>query len=239
MPNDLRDKGIAIANEAVEADNALRYEEAISKYVKAAEYLLTATKYEKNPVTLKTIREKCAADDHAPAAAAACLVRVASERSEPHEPPASAPRSHSRWRVTKRGTRWKKVLSTSKRTARSKSARTQRRAEPPNGGPSGACAAARHGGPTGAGRDARTHIRPCCARPLRARRAGCSPRSARGWPRAARARPSDRVARRRWPGRTSCGGRGARPRSARCAPRAASAPNRWRRAARTTNRRRR
>ena len=59
MSNDLRDKGIAIANEAVEADNAQRYEEAVTKYVKAAEYLLTATKYEKNPVTLKTIREKC------------------------------------------------------------------------------------------------------------------------------------------------------------------------------------
>ena len=35
------------------------YEEAINKYCKAAEYLLTALKYEKNPVTLKTIREKC------------------------------------------------------------------------------------------------------------------------------------------------------------------------------------
>ena len=33
---------------------------AISKYCKAAEYLLTALKYEKNPITLKTIREKCA-----------------------------------------------------------------------------------------------------------------------------------------------------------------------------------
>jgi len=36
-----------------------RYEEAIKKYVQAAEYLITATKYEKNPVTLKTLREKC------------------------------------------------------------------------------------------------------------------------------------------------------------------------------------
>ena len=37
-----------------------QYEDAINKYCKAAEYLLTALKYEKNPVTLKTIREKCA-----------------------------------------------------------------------------------------------------------------------------------------------------------------------------------
>eukprot|EP00310_Coccolithus_braarudii_P023997 CAMPEP_0183357952 /NCGR_PEP_ID=MMETSP0164_2-20130417/47803_1 /TAXON_ID=221442 /ORGANISM="Coccolithus pelagicus ssp braarudi, Strain PLY182g" /LENGTH=589 /DNA_ID=CAMNT_0025531715 /DNA_START=12 /DNA_END=1781 /DNA_ORIENTATION=+ len=59
MANDLRDKGIEIANEAVMADNGGRYEEAVSKYVKAAEYLLMATKYEKNPVTLKTIKEKC------------------------------------------------------------------------------------------------------------------------------------------------------------------------------------
>ena len=59
MSNDLRDKGIQIANQAVEADNAQRYEEAIKGYIKAAEYLLTATKYEKNPVTLKTIRDKC------------------------------------------------------------------------------------------------------------------------------------------------------------------------------------
>ena len=58
MANDLRDKGIQIANQAVEADNAQRYEEAIKGYIKAAEYLLTATKYEKNPVTLKTIRDK-------------------------------------------------------------------------------------------------------------------------------------------------------------------------------------
>jgi hypothetical protein len=36
------------------------YQEAINNYCKAAEYLLTAIKYEKNPVTLKTIREKCA-----------------------------------------------------------------------------------------------------------------------------------------------------------------------------------
>jgi len=56
---ELRDKGIEIANDAVAADTAGKYEEAISKYVKAAEYLFTATKYEKNPVTLKTLREKC------------------------------------------------------------------------------------------------------------------------------------------------------------------------------------
>ena len=59
MANDLRAKGIEIANEAVACDHAGNYEEAISKYIKAAEYLLTATKYEKNPVTLKTLREKC------------------------------------------------------------------------------------------------------------------------------------------------------------------------------------
>ena len=100
MANELRDKGIEIANQAVQADNgernpphpqmcatrprararkaasdatalrarglfgvrnaAQQYEDAINKYCKAAEYLLTALKYEKNPVTLKTIREKCA-----------------------------------------------------------------------------------------------------------------------------------------------------------------------------------
>ena len=59
MANDLRDKGIQSAEQAVEADTAQRYEEAIKGYIKAAEYLLTATKYEKNPVTLKTIRDKC------------------------------------------------------------------------------------------------------------------------------------------------------------------------------------
>ena len=59
MANELRDKGIQIANEAVQADTAQRYEEAIKGYVKAAEYLLTATKYEKNPITLKTLRDKC------------------------------------------------------------------------------------------------------------------------------------------------------------------------------------
>jgi len=59
MANELRDKGIEIANEAVQADNAGRHAEAVNKYIKAAEYLFTATKYEKNPVTLKTIREKC------------------------------------------------------------------------------------------------------------------------------------------------------------------------------------
>ena len=59
MSNELRDKGIEIANQAVQADNAGQYEDAINKYCKAAEYLLTALKYEKNPVTLKTIREKC------------------------------------------------------------------------------------------------------------------------------------------------------------------------------------
>ena len=56
---ELRDKGIEIANDAVAADTAGHYEEAISKYIKASEYLLTATKYEKNPVTLKTLRGKC------------------------------------------------------------------------------------------------------------------------------------------------------------------------------------
>jgi len=60
MSNELRDKGIQIANDAVAADNAGKYDEAINMYCKAAEYLLTALKYEKNPVTLKTIREKCA-----------------------------------------------------------------------------------------------------------------------------------------------------------------------------------
>lgn len=56
---ELRDKGIEIANEAVQADNAGNYEDAVNKYCKATEYLLMALKYEKNPVTLKTIRAKC------------------------------------------------------------------------------------------------------------------------------------------------------------------------------------
>eukprot|EP00316_Scyphosphaera_apsteinii_P023030 CAMPEP_0119344702 /NCGR_PEP_ID=MMETSP1333-20130426/107101_1 /TAXON_ID=418940 /ORGANISM="Scyphosphaera apsteinii, Strain RCC1455" /LENGTH=586 /DNA_ID=CAMNT_0007357143 /DNA_START=16 /DNA_END=1776 /DNA_ORIENTATION=+ len=59
MANDLRTKGIEIANEAVAADKAENYVDAINKYCKAAEYLLMATKYEKNPAMLKTIREKC------------------------------------------------------------------------------------------------------------------------------------------------------------------------------------
>ena len=42
MANELRDKGIEIANDAVSADQAGNYEDAITKYCKAAEYLLTA-----------------------------------------------------------------------------------------------------------------------------------------------------------------------------------------------------
>ena len=96
MANEMRDKGIAIANQAVDADNgghatlpprllgarlhgtrvppalpaltlrslararaAGNYKDAIDKYGKATEYLITALKYEKNDVTQKTIRAKC------------------------------------------------------------------------------------------------------------------------------------------------------------------------------------
>ena len=59
MANEMRDKGIAIANQAVDADNLGNYKDAIDKYGKATEYLITALKYEKNPVTQKTIRDKC------------------------------------------------------------------------------------------------------------------------------------------------------------------------------------
>jgi len=59
MANELRDKGIEIANDAVAADQNGNYEDAMNKYCKAAEYLITALKYEKNPITQKTIREKC------------------------------------------------------------------------------------------------------------------------------------------------------------------------------------
>ncbi len=59
MANEMRDKGIAIANQAVDADNSGNYKDAIEKYGKATEYLITALKYEKNPITQKTIREKC------------------------------------------------------------------------------------------------------------------------------------------------------------------------------------
>ena len=59
MANEMRDKGIAIANLAVDADNAGNYKDAIEKYGKATEYLITALKSEKNPVTQKTIRDKC------------------------------------------------------------------------------------------------------------------------------------------------------------------------------------
>jgi hypothetical protein len=59
MANEMRDKGIAIANQAVDADNAGNYKDAIEKYGKATEYLITALKSEKNPVTQKTIRDKC------------------------------------------------------------------------------------------------------------------------------------------------------------------------------------
>merc|ERR1719502_2518623 len=58
MSADLRDRGIALANEAVAADNAGNYEEAMQKYCKATEFLLGAIKFEKNPVTVKTLREK-------------------------------------------------------------------------------------------------------------------------------------------------------------------------------------
>jgi len=60
MSNELRDKGIQIANEAVKADHDEKFEEAKEKYTKAAEYLLKATKYEKNPEIAKTLREKVA-----------------------------------------------------------------------------------------------------------------------------------------------------------------------------------
>ena len=58
--NDLRDKGIAIANEAVQSDNAGNYEDAIIKYCKAAEYLMRSRfSYENDPVMLNKIRGKC------------------------------------------------------------------------------------------------------------------------------------------------------------------------------------
>ncbi|KOO25787.1 vacuolar sorting protein 4b [Chrysochromulina tobinii] len=60
MANEMRDKGIAIAKQAVDADNAGNYKDAIEKYGKATEYLITALKSEKNPVTQKTIRDKAA-----------------------------------------------------------------------------------------------------------------------------------------------------------------------------------
>merc|ERR1712137_165104 len=59
MASDLRDKGIEIAWKAVHADEAGNFDKAISKYIKATEYLMKAAKYEKNPVTLRTLREKC------------------------------------------------------------------------------------------------------------------------------------------------------------------------------------
>jgi len=58
--SNMRDQGIAIANDAVAADHAGNYKDAFDKYCKAAEYLMSALKYEKNPVTLKTLREKVA-----------------------------------------------------------------------------------------------------------------------------------------------------------------------------------
>jgi len=58
MANELRDKGIAIANDAVASDNAGKHQDAVDKYCNAAEYLSTALKYEKNPVTKKTIQGK-------------------------------------------------------------------------------------------------------------------------------------------------------------------------------------
>jgi len=59
MAADLRDRGIDIANEAVAADNAGNYEDAINKYIKAVGFLQTAVKYEKNQITINTIRDKC------------------------------------------------------------------------------------------------------------------------------------------------------------------------------------
>lgn len=55
MAAELRDRGIAIANEAVDADNSGLYSAAVTQYGKAVEYLLTAAKYEKNPITLQVL----------------------------------------------------------------------------------------------------------------------------------------------------------------------------------------
>jgi hypothetical protein len=56
---DLRDKAIALANEAVTADNAQNYEVALAKYVQAIETFRIAIKYEKAPSVQATIQDKC------------------------------------------------------------------------------------------------------------------------------------------------------------------------------------
>ena len=86
MANELRDKGIEIANDAVAADNAGNYEDAISKYCKAAEYVLTATKYEKNPVPLsfdgRTATKRSASASRERFRDVALAVRIAVGRGE-------------------------------------------------------------------------------------------------------------------------------------------------------------
>jgi len=60
MPaNEIRDKGIEIANKAVSYDQEGQYEQAIQTYMQAVEHLMTAAKYEKNPITKKSMQEKC------------------------------------------------------------------------------------------------------------------------------------------------------------------------------------
>jgi stage V sporulation protein K len=52
-------KAIEIANEAVAADNAGMYEDAVRLYSKAAEYLLLYVKHAKDSSFRSTVREKC------------------------------------------------------------------------------------------------------------------------------------------------------------------------------------
>jgi len=51
-------KGIKIVNEAIELDNAGKYQESLEKYQHAIEYLITGNKYEKNPQTKAMVTKK-------------------------------------------------------------------------------------------------------------------------------------------------------------------------------------
>ena len=55
---ELRDKAIAFVKQAVEADNAQKYEEAFGLYMHALDFFEAHLKYEKNPRAKEAITKK-------------------------------------------------------------------------------------------------------------------------------------------------------------------------------------
>ncbi|KAG5189293.1 katanin like protein [Tribonema minus] len=58
MDNSFLPKAISTVTEAIAADNAQEYEQALALYRKALEYFMTGLKYEKNPATKQTIMDR-------------------------------------------------------------------------------------------------------------------------------------------------------------------------------------